>query len=164
MSADDRCPPWIRLSTDHHTSVGGRYILGGRSSKEFADYGRYMVLMQLAARTPTGVIDVADARRLKSLASDLGMTTGACRTWLDMLATSGEIDAECLEAGKVFIADVHEHVQSYQTQVRVNKRNASNPRRKRNGQPRDNGSHCESVSESVSDSHSETPSQPSNMN
>ena len=132
MSCDDRCPPWIRVSTSNMTTVEGRYILGGRSAREFADYGRYFALIQLVARTPQGYIDVGDARRLKSLAADLGMTPKACRDWLAVLVEGGAIDAECYEArGWVFMPDVYNQVQSYQGQVAANRRNGA-----KGGRPR----------------------------
>lgn len=132
MSADDRCPPWIRLSTDNMTSIEGRYILGGKSNREWADYGRYIGLMQLIARTPEGFIDVSDERRLKSLSVDLAMTPKACKGWLEVLVDGGAIEREAYEAKRwVCIADVYNHVQAYQTQVRVNKRNGA-----KGGRPR----------------------------
>jgi hypothetical protein len=125
MAADDKCPPWIRVSTHDMTSAAGRYIIGGGSPKEWADYGRFFALLQLQACTADGRIDVADDRRLRSLARDLGMTPKACRDWLQMLAEGGAIDLESLEAGHVVNADVWEFVQSYQTQARVNRKNGA---------------------------------------
>lgn len=126
MSADDKCPPWIRVSTTDMTSSEGRYILGGKSAKEWADYGRYFALIQLVARSPQGFIDVSDPRRLKSLAVDLAMTPKACKDWIDMLLTGGVIERESYERmGWICIVDVYNAVQSYQAQVRANKRNGA---------------------------------------
>ena len=82
MSADDKRLKWLRVSTADMTSPEGRYILGGKSTKEWADYGRYFALLQLMASSPEGTIDVSDARRLKSLAVELSMTPAACKEWL----------------------------------------------------------------------------------
>lgn len=132
MSVDDRCPQWIRVSTLDMTSPEGRYILGGKSVREWADYGRWFALLQLVARSPEGYIDVADARRLKSLAADLAMTTKACREWLAVLVEGGAIDSEMYEQRSwVCVTDVFDAVQSYKVQVRVNKRNGS-----KGGRPR----------------------------
>ena len=126
MSVDDKCPQWIRVSTQDMTSMSGRYILGGKSAKEWADYGRWFALIQLCARTPDGYIDVSDERRMKSLALDLSMTPAACKKWLGVLVDSGALDRELYESrGWVLIVDVYNAVQSYHTQVRVNKRNGA---------------------------------------
>ena len=132
MSADDKCAPWIRVSTTDMNSYEGRYILGGKSTKEWADYGRYFALIQLAARTPEGVIDVSDERRLKSLSVDLAMTPKACREWLGVLLEGGIIEREAYEdRGILCIVDVCNAVIAYQSQVSANRRNGA-----RGGRPR----------------------------
>lgn len=132
MSADDKCPQWIRVSTSDMTSQEGRYILGGKSQREWADYGRWFALIQLMARDSNGFIDVSDPRRLKSLAVDLALTPKACRDWLGVLVDGGAIDREAYEArGWICVADVYNAVQSYQTQTRANKRNGA-----KGGRPR----------------------------
>ncbi len=134
MSVDDKCPPWIRVSTTNMTSAEGRYILGGKSAKEWADYGRYFALIQLIARSPQGYIDVSDERRLRSLAVDLALTPKACTTWLNVLLKGGVIDAESYEqAGRVCMPDVYNAVTAYQTQIRVNRKNGA-----KGGRPRKN--------------------------
>lgn len=126
MSADDKCPPWVRLSTSDMTSMAGRYILGGKGPKEWADYGRYIGLMQLMARTEEGYVDISDPRRLRSLSQDLGMTPKACREWIEMLIEGGAVERESYEqCGWVCVADVYNAVQSYRTKCRINKRNAA---------------------------------------
>ena len=108
------------------TSMSGRYILGGKSAKEWADYGRWFALIQLCARTPEGYIDVSDERRMKSLALDLSMTPANCKKWLGVLVDSGALDRESYESrGWVLIVDVYNAVQSYHIQVRANKRNGA---------------------------------------
>ena len=75
---------------------------------------------------------MSDERRLKSLSVDLAMTPKACKGWLEVLVDGGAIEREAYEAkGWVCIADVYNHVQAYQTQVRVNKRNGA-----KGGRPR----------------------------
>jgi len=126
MAADDKCPPWIRVSTHDMTSIAGRYILGGKSVKEWADYGRYFALMQLIARTPGGYIDVSDDRRLRSLATDLAMSPKACRDWLSTLVEGSAIDRESYEVAKqVTITDVYNFVEAYQSKARANRRNGA---------------------------------------
>lgn len=132
MSADDKCPQWIRVSTTDMTSTEGRYILGGKSTREWADYGRWFALMQLVARSPEGYLDVADARRLKSLAVDLAMTPKACTEWLEMLVEGGAVEREAYEVQKwVCVPDIWNAIQSYRMQVRANKRNGA-----KGGRPR----------------------------
>ena len=126
MSVDDKCPQWIRMSTHDMESPTGSYVLGGKSEKEWAAYGREKGLEQLCARTPDGYIDVSDERRLKSLAYSLAMTPAACKKWLSVLVDGGVIDRESYEScGWVLVVDVYNSVQSYQTRVRANKRNGS---------------------------------------
>ena len=113
------------------TSQEGRYILGGKSAKEWADYGRWFALLQLMARTQEGYIDVSDPRRLKSLAVDLALTPKACRDWLGVLVDGGAIEQESYDVGRVLVPDVYNSVQSYKSQVRANKRNGA-----KGGRPR----------------------------
>lgn len=131
MSADDRYPHWIRVNSDDMTSEEGRYILGGKSTQEWADYGRYFALMQLLSRTTGARLNVGDPRLLKSLASDLGMTAKACVTWLDMLSTSGVLNPNDYAEGYVTIDDVTCAVLDFQDTVRRNKRNGA-----KGGRPR----------------------------
>ena len=131
MGADDRCPHWIRVNTDDMTSAEGRYILGGKSSREWADYGRYFALMQILARSPEARLHVADERLLKSLAVDLGMTPRACTEWLEVLGTSGILNPVDYGQGYVTIDDVSRAVIDFQDTVRRNKRNGS-----KGGRPR----------------------------
>lgn len=132
MSAEDKSPQWIRVSTSDMFSQEGRYILGGRSNKEWADYGRWFALLQLLGRTADGYIDVSDPRRLKSLASDLAMQPKACKEWLAMLVEGGAVDREAYETkGRVCVADVFDAVQSYKCQVRANRRIAAQRVKKR---------------------------------
>ena len=123
MSADDRCPQWVRVSTHHMTSIAGRYVLGGKTAREWADYGRLWALTQLCACTTGGYIDAADTRRLASLAQDLGMAPKACRAWLAVLVEGGAIDREAWESrGWILVPDSFNAVQSYASQSRTNKR------------------------------------------
>ena len=131
MSADDRYPHWIRVNSDDMTSEEGRYILGGKSAKEWADYGRYFALIQLLARSTGARIHIADERLLKSLSVDLGMAPKACKAWLDMLATSGVLNHLDYEQGYVTIDDVSRAVLDFQDTVRRNKRNGA-----KGGRPR----------------------------
>ena len=135
MSAADKVPQWIRVSTSDMTSAEGRYILGGKSSREWADYGRWFALLQLVARSPEGLIDVSDQRRLKSLAVDLALTPKACKDWLGVLVDGGAIEREAYEArGWICIPCVFNDVQSYKSQVRVNRLNGAKggrPRKKK---------------------------------
>ena len=122
--ADGKCPQWVKVSTFDMATNGGRYILGGKSAKEWADYGRWFALIQLCARSPEGWIDVSDQRRMRSLASDLGMTPKACRDWLDMLGAGGAIDPEIYETKhQVFVPAAWNAVQAYQPQAKVNRAN-----------------------------------------
>lgn len=132
MSADDKRPQWIRVSTYDMTSPEGRYILGGKSAREWADYGRWFALLQLMARTTEGYIDVSDPRRLKSLATDLALTPKACGDWIGVLVEGGAVEREAYEEkGWICVADVYNAVQSYKCQVRANKRNGA-----KGGRPR----------------------------
>lgn len=133
MSADDKCPQWIRVSTHDMTSSAGRYILGARTQKDWANYGRWFALMQLLASTPESVIDVSTPQRLKSIAHELAMTPKACEEWLGTLSESGAIDTEAYDAKRLlFVPDVYDAVQSYQTRVRVNRQNAKGKRKDSN--------------------------------
>ena len=123
MSADDRCPQWVRVSTHHMTSIAGRYVLGGKTAREWADYGRLFALTQLCACTTEGYIDASDSRRLASLAQDLGMSAKACRSWIGVLVEGGAVDRDSWESeGRILVPDAFNAVQAYATQSRTNKR------------------------------------------
>lgn len=134
MSADDKHLQWLRVNTCDMVSLEGRYILGGKSTREWADYGRWFALLQLMARSSDGCIDVGDPRRLKSLAADLALSPKACRDWLAVLVEGGAIDRDNYEQGRIFVADVFNAVQAYNAQVRANKRNGT-----KGGRPRKRG-------------------------
>jgi len=131
MSADDKCPPWIRVNTSDMLSQEGRYILGGRTTKEWADYGRYFALLQLLARSPEARIYVEDERLLKSLSVDLNMTPKSCRAWLDDLDAIGVLNSNDYADGYVMIDDVTNAVSDYLSQVRRNRENGA-----KGGRPR----------------------------
>ena len=142
MAADDKTPQWIRVSTHDMTSSAGRYILGSRTAKEWADYGRWFALMQILAQMPESVIDVSEDARLKSLAYDLSMTAKACGEWLGRLSAAGAIDTECYEQRRVVcVPDILTAVSAYQTKVNVNRRNGA-----RGGRPK-----AKTETQSVSD-------------
>ena len=139
MSADDRYPHWIRVNSDDMTSEEGRYILGGKSTQEWADYGRYFALMQLLARTTGARLHVKDERLLKSLSVDLSMTPKACVSWLDMLGECGAINPLDYAEGYVTIDDVTCAVLDFQDTVRRNKRNGAKGGRPRKTETKPSG-------------------------
>lgn len=123
MSADDKFPRWVRVSTIDMTTPAGRYILAGHNTASWADYGRYFALLQLVAREPDACIDIADDRRLKSLAAELNMTVKACRAWLDMLVESGAVERESYEAGLISIQDATNAARGYRETCARNRAN-----------------------------------------
>ena len=135
MSASDKFPQWIRVSTSDMTSAEGRYILGGKSQREWADYGRWFALLQLVARSPEGYIDVGDQRRLKSLAADLALTPKGCKEWLSVLVEGGAIDRDAFVSKCwICVPCVFNDVQAFRSQVRVNRINGAKggrPRRRK---------------------------------
>jgi hypothetical protein len=135
MSADDKTPPWIRVSTHDMTSSAGRYILGARTARDWANYGRWFALQQILAGVPESVLDVSAPQRLKSLAHELAMTPKACSDWLAVLSEGGAIDSEAYESkGLVFVPDVYDAVTSYQSRVKVNRANGARGGRRKAAQ------------------------------
>lgn len=126
MSADDRYPQWIRVSTHDMTSPAGRTILGARTTRDWANYGRWFALQQILASVPDSALDVSTPARLKSLAYDLAMTPKACSEWLGVLSEGGAIDTEAYESRRlVFVPDIYGAVTSYQSRVKVNRANGA---------------------------------------
>lgn len=137
MSANDKFPQWMRVSTSDAQSETGRYILGGKTNKDWANYGRWQALLQLLHRSPGGCLDVSDPQRFRSLTQELFGAAGTaavktCRLFLALLVDAGALDRESYEK-KDWLTnnDAYEAYQSYQTQVRANRRNG-----KRGGRPR----------------------------
>lgn len=136
MSADDKYPQWIRVSTHDMTSPAGRYILGARTARDWANYGRWFALQQILAGVPDSVLDVGTPQMLKSLAHELAMTPKACAEWLEVLSDGGAIDTEAYRDKRmVFVPDIYATVTSYQSRVKVNRANgARGGRRKADAQ------------------------------
>ena len=131
VSADDKYPQWIRVSTHDMTSPAGRYVLGARTAKDWANYGRWFALQQILASMPGSALDVSAPERLKSLAYDLSMTAGACSAWLDLLAAGGAIDTEAYQTRRIVcVPDIINAVVSYQSRVATNRRNGRRGGRK----------------------------------
>lgn len=140
MSVDDKYPQWIRVSTHDMTSPAGRFVLGARTAKDWANYGRWFALQQLLATMPDSFIDVSSPQRLKSLAHDLTMTPKACAEWLSVLSEGGAIDTEAYETRRIVcVPDIFNAVSSYQSRVRVNRANGARGGRRKasdeDGQP-----------------------------
>lgn len=132
MSADDKFPRWVRVSTIDSTTPAGRYILAGHDKAAWADYGRYFALLQLVAREADACMDVSDDRRMRSLAAELNMTVKACESWLDMLVEAGAVERESYERGLISIQDATNAARGYREQCARNRQNGA----KSKGRPR----------------------------
>ena len=130
MTAEERFPPWIKVSSRDMDSAAGRYMLAGGSQSDWADYGRWFALRQILATTPGAFVDARNARMLGSLSRQLGFSSPRrCREWLQALADCGAIDRGSWdERGEVVDVDVYNSVTSYQSRCRTNARNKAGSR------------------------------------
>ncbi|MBQ6395502.1 MAG: hypothetical protein IJH87_04085 [Atopobiaceae bacterium] len=122
-STDDKFPQWMRIRTNDMTTPEGRFVLGGMSTQEWADYGRLMALRQILSTTPGASVDVSNRRQLASLATSLGLTAPKCRQLLEVFVEAGAIDRELFEGKNVvFVNDIFEAQESYKSRCRVNRK------------------------------------------
>lgn len=123
---------WLQLDINDHLHGVGRRILGTKTSREWADLGRYDVLKDLCAIDERGYLDLFDPAEMRALRDELRLSAKALQDFLDRLASVGAIDADAwTEKGRVMVPEAWNARQRYEAKCRVNRANG-----KRGGRPK----------------------------
>ena len=130
-SVDDKLPDWWRISADDHMTPEAMSLIGDGRDGGWADYGRWVVLRSILARTPGALIDVTNTMQSSSLARQLDLRgKGRLHGFLEGLAECGAIDRDDWEKGVVSVYDITNAQIAYVQTCERNRRNIQKRYRK----------------------------------
>lgn len=119
---------WIKIPAGEHNSTACMSLLGARTEKDLATFGRWCLLRSLIAATETGRIDLSDPGVLHSLSLNLSFTV---EEFLELLSRLIELGFLTKEGNEVFNIDVENSIKDYASFVEKQRENG-----KKGGRPK----------------------------
>lgn len=111
---------WWKVRTDDADTPEGRYLLGRRTAKDWANYGRWVALRGFLTACNSAAIDHRDARAMDALGCQLGLSKKQLADFVKLLLDAGAINREEYEAGFIVCDDVTRQWAKYQNRSAVN--------------------------------------------
>lgn len=124
-SADDRVLRWVRYRSDDYDTSESGWLIGEGKQAGWADYGRWVAMRGILARTLGAAIDLGDARMAASVAKRLGTTARGLSALCDALCGLGAIDADEWGRRVLVVPDVLNAQIEYQARCRRNRDNVA---------------------------------------
>lgn len=114
---------WWKVRADDADTPEGRYILGRRSAKDWANYGRWVALRGYLTSCERAVIDHTDRRAMDALGCQLGLGKKQLGEFVQLLLDAKAIDSEEYANGFIMVDDVMRQWTKYQTRSAANQIN-----------------------------------------
>lgn len=114
---------WWKLPAEDTESPVGRYILGMRSAKDWANYGRWVELRGYLASSDKCFIYHNDPRAMDALGYRLGLTKKQLQSFVQLLLDAGAINRDEYADGYIVVDDVYEQWCAYENRKATNKAN-----------------------------------------
>lgn len=111
---------WWKVRADDADTPEGRYILGRRTAKDWANYGRWVTLRGYLTGCPSAAIDHRDKRAMDALGCELGLSKKQLAEFVSLLLDAGAINQEEYEDGFIVCDDVSRQWAKYQNRSAVN--------------------------------------------
>lgn len=111
---------WWKVRADDADTPEGRYILGRRSAKDWANYGRWIALRGYLTGCPAAGVDRTDQRAMDALGCQLGLSRKQLGEFVQLLLDARAINPEDYESGFIVVDDVARQWQAYQNRSAVN--------------------------------------------
>lgn len=114
---------WWKLPAEDTESPVGRYVLGMRSAKDWANYGRWVELRGYLASSDRCAIDHTDPRAMDALGYRLGLNKKQLQAFVQLLLDAGAINKDEYADGFIVVDDVFEQWCAYENRKAINKAN-----------------------------------------
>lgn len=111
---------WWKIRADDTGTPEGRYTLGRRTDKDWANYGRWVALRGYLTDCKSSAIDHRDKRAMDALGCELGLSEKKLAEFVSLLLDAGAINREEYEAGFIVIDDISRQWAKYQNRSAVN--------------------------------------------
>lgn len=116
---------WWKLAANDTNTPAGQYILGRRTAKDWANYGRWVDFRGYLSQQDSCVIDRKDQRAMDALGYRLGLSRKQLTEFVSLLQAAGALSKDAFDEGWLSVDDVFNQWQAYMNRKAVNTANRS---------------------------------------